>query len=499
MSAEILSFDIDALDDAPVYAWISDGKGRFLYRNKKLLETFFSEEQAASSLYWQHLISIDDQTDLREVWRHATSTQESFSLRIRFAHRVENFWDLSGTPQWKTDGQCSWLFIASSVFRYDLLPQEVLAKHESLKEALRRSFQMLPVYAWYADPDGSLMYMNRRIAAMMGLPEEHPLRQGLEKSLGGPSSHLRFLHEDDRARNIRSWAEDLRELRPHECELRIQKANGEWAWFHVQAAPLFDDAGIVVCWTGIHHEITEEKLAEEEIVRSRLRVEHLSHLKNADHIATLMASQMNTPIRNITRCAISVSAMLANAPSKSHTMEKLLERILSECATAAQAVIDVRQAFNIQGISRTMVSLRSLLAEMLRYIALSFHESESKVRLDIHPGLEISVDSFKMQQVFRVLLARIRFTLVKDLPINELISITADESESDVTVQMKYWGAPLNLKAGDFTPIKDPAVPYDIELAVARALIQSHGGHIHTIQMKNGFSAIQLTVPRVRA
>src|SRR6266704_3948832 len=41
---------------------------------------------------------------------------------------------------------------------------------------LQAILNVLPAYTWYAAPSGALIFVNRRTADYLGLPEDHPLR-----------------------------------------------------------------------------------------------------------------------------------------------------------------------------------------------------------------------------------------------------------------------------------------------------------------------------------
>jgi hypothetical protein len=39
---------------------------------------------------------------------------------------------------------------------------------------------VIPAYTWYAAPSGALTFVNKRTAAYHGLPQDHPLRFGID-------------------------------------------------------------------------------------------------------------------------------------------------------------------------------------------------------------------------------------------------------------------------------------------------------------------------------
>ena len=49
---------------------------------------------------------------------------------------------------------------------------------------LQATLNVLPAYTWYSDPSGGLTFVNKRTADYLGLPEDHPLRFGID--IGAP-------------------------------------------------------------------------------------------------------------------------------------------------------------------------------------------------------------------------------------------------------------------------------------------------------------------------
>src|ERR1700754_2353063 len=45
---------------------------------------------------------------------------------------------------------------------------------------LRAVLDVIPAYIWYAPPSGSLTFVNKRQAEFLGLPDDHPLRFGVD-------------------------------------------------------------------------------------------------------------------------------------------------------------------------------------------------------------------------------------------------------------------------------------------------------------------------------
>ena len=123
---------------------------------------------------------------------------------------------------------------------------------------LRKTLDAIPAYTWYAAPSGGLMYVNQRTADYLGLPEDHPLRLGIDTGAAW-DSHLPLLHPDDHEVTRRAWAKCLRGGTASEASFRIRNAQGGYRWFMSRAEPLRDYDGTLLCWMGVNFDITEQE------------------------------------------------------------------------------------------------------------------------------------------------------------------------------------------------------------------------------------------------
>src|ERR1700734_2522041 len=61
---------------------------------------------------------------------------------------------------------------------------------------LQATLNVIPAHTWYAAPSGDLTFVNKRTADYLGLPNDHPLRFGID--IGAQwDAHIPLLHPDD--------------------------------------------------------------------------------------------------------------------------------------------------------------------------------------------------------------------------------------------------------------------------------------------------------------
>jgi PAS domain-containing protein len=74
---------------------------------------------------------------------------------------------------------------------------------------LQGILNVLPTYTWYAVPSGALTFVNKRTADYLGLPEDHPLRFGID--IGAQRDDwVPLLHPNDQEEARKYWSSRLR-------------------------------------------------------------------------------------------------------------------------------------------------------------------------------------------------------------------------------------------------------------------------------------------------
>jgi formate hydrogenlyase transcriptional activator len=130
-----------------------------------------------------------------------------------------------------------------------------------LEGQLRATLDVIPAFAWYASPSGSLMFVNERTAEYLGLSNDDPLRFG-SKTDGAWDSHIQLLHPDDHDETRRVWSTCLRTGSAGEVSFRVRNTQGTYRWFLSRAEPLRASDGTLLYWVGVNLDIEELKEAE---------------------------------------------------------------------------------------------------------------------------------------------------------------------------------------------------------------------------------------------
>ncbi|MDQ1813158.1 ATP-binding protein [Massilia sp. CCM 9210] len=112
---------------------------------------------------------------------------------------------------------------------------------------------------------------------------------------------LDAIHPDDRDRTAAAWRAALDASSMYQIEHRVRRADGQYRYMNARAVPIFDAAGAITEWVGIHIDIDERKRVEE---RLRLLDAMSQATRNADDPKTIMevTTRLLGQHLSVTRC-----------------------------------------------------------------------------------------------------------------------------------------------------------------------------------------------------
>src|ERR1700722_1394214 len=148
--------------------------------------------------------------------------------------------------------------------------QKSLTKPEQLQATLN----LIPAHTWYAASSGGLTFVNKRTADYLGLPQDNPLRLGIDPGAAW-DAHIQLLHPDDREESRKIWSNCLRTGEAGEASFRIRNAQGGYRWFLSRAEPLRASDGALLQWVGLNLDIDEFKSAEQAVRESELKLREI--------------------------------------------------------------------------------------------------------------------------------------------------------------------------------------------------------------------------------
>ncbi|RJQ63567.1 MAG: PAS domain S-box protein [Desulfobacteraceae bacterium] len=111
------------------------------------------------------------------------------------------------------------------------------------------------------DPDGTITYVNQRMANMLGYSREEIIGR----------SSLDFVYDNEERQAVIRARESLKEEGSFSKERKLRRKDGSVLWTLAKVTPQRDGAGNFLGYLAMHTDITERKHAEEKLLESEER------------------------------------------------------------------------------------------------------------------------------------------------------------------------------------------------------------------------------------
>lgn len=422
-------------------------------------------------------------------------------------------------PRVTEDGKTRWISVSGkpifdeqgNFLGYRGTGREVTAVKEAenhLKLSERRLTALLessPIGVCISHPDGTLTYANARIAQLLGYSPEEVLRK-----------NARDFYVDSRHREI-IWEIVGKEGEVRDFEVSLVKKDGETFWALVSikpAASMMQEGGYYV-WL---YDLTERKLAEDEIRRSRhmleeqavelkrlaqesdrerLRAEAATQAKS-QFIAN-MSHEMRTPMN-----AILGIAHLLDETELSSRQQEYLARIRTAVGMLTELVNDILDFSKIEAGKLTLeyaaFSMGDLLERIEQVIGVNAQAKGLEFNVFCGEGLHTIYlgDQLRLTQILINLLSNaVKFTEEGKV---ELRVFPLSEAGTVQTVRFSVSDTGIGIPEDRKNAIFEPFVQADgstarrhggtgLGLAIVSRLVSQMEGHI-TVETRPGAGSV---------
>jgi PAS domain S-box-containing protein len=369
--------------------------------------------------------------------------------------------------------------------------REAEAKYRSLVEGL-------PAVVYIAEfgKDAAWRYLSPKIESILGFtPEEwigqaalwreRILPEDREKAL---SAELRLLNGENRM----------------QCEYRIVGKDGSVIWIHEEAEALQDDHGEPVYLQGVMYDVTEQKLAEAQLVKALeaekeaaagLRLLH--EMQNS--FLQAVSHDLRTPLTSILGCALTLEGSLAQESLSREDEHDLIGRIAANSRKLHRLLTNL---LDLDRMSRGIVAPNRDEVDVLEILTRVVQESSTEthpIELVTTQPVPARVDAAQVERIVENLVANaIRYT-PNGTPI--WVKATSDGESVLLVVEDAGPGVPVELRGSIFEPFRQgnevishsPGV--GIGLSLVTRFAELHGGRAWVEDRDGGGASFRVYLP----
>jgi PAS domain S-box-containing protein len=315
---------------------------------------------------------------------------------------------------------------------------------------------------------------------------------GLTRASYTPSyeAYLAMVHPDDRQRVIDATNRVFHEHVPYSHDERIFRPDGTMRYLHTWAHPVLDDDGVLTRLVGVCQDITDQKLAEEQVRQLNAALE----LRVAERTRTIAASLRDVEAFNATvshdlRAPLSVIALSCAAISQTvgndlpKPVVDSLARIQRSVAYMTQLVSDLLALAQVGNapLERTDIALSQLCDEIVSNFRLASPQRQATVV--VAPGLRCHGDASLIRAAMENLIGNAWKYSARVPHARIEIGAMAVEGRDVFFVRDNGAGFDMTQAHRLFAPFQRLHGPNEFEgtgvgLATVQRIIERHGGRI---------------------
>ena len=326
------------VQQSPHPSWLVHSNGQCLYANSALERFVGMNREQLKGIDWLELVAEEDRSGARVAWQQSRAYGLPFRVRVCLCSKAPDNRtpvELIALDNHTAEIGDFWLFTALHFHTSTHL-------HPPLEAQLQAALNIIPLPAWYATPEGAIVFVNQAAAAYFALPQRHPLRFGAEAGTT-LESHLSFIHPDDQSHARKQWAACLRQYQIGDLQLRLLSGSGSFRWFLIRTEPLRTADGRLLCWIGVNIDMDEAKCADEALDQSeRMRAMHVATIAE---LSTSISDEIVQPLSAVVvNARAALNWLTCDAPNVVRA-RAAIEDILRDGMSVGNVVHAMRERF----------------------------------------------------------------------------------------------------------------------------------------------------------
>jgi PAS domain S-box-containing protein len=364
-------------------------------------------------------------------------------------------------------------------------------KAEESEEKFKSYTQHSPVAIYTTNKNGDCIYANEKWLEISGLTFEEALGKGWEKAL----------HPDDKEFIFTNWYKSVESGGSWFYEYRFISKQGKVTWVEGSAKAIYNDENKVIGYLGSNVDITQRKLAKQELITAKEKAEESDRLKSA--FLANMSHEIRTPLN-----AIIGFAELVADPDFPIEQHNEFAQLISESGNNLLAIIsDIMDISKIEA-GQVQVKIRKLsINQLIDTLRKEFTPKAAKngIELRLNPAnpaedIEIESDETKIKQVMTNLLNNaIKFSE------KGFIEIGIKNTPDTVQISVKDTGIGIPAAYHDkiFERFRQVETSHTrkyggngLGLAISKSLVEILGGTIGMESNEGKGSTFSFTLPK---
>jgi len=284
--------------------------------------------------------------------------------------------------------------------------------------------ETLPQLVWTAMPDGACDYFSTQWTQFTGIPETQLLGW----------QWMKVLHPGDREETRQLWMDSVAGRGPYDVEYRVRRSDGAYRWFKTRGVPIRARDGGIFKWFGTCTDITDGKLAADELRLAKEAAESANRAK--DEFLANVSHEIRTPMNAI----LGMTELVLDTPL-TDDQRQCLRTVKSAADNLLGIINDLLDFSKIEAgmleLEPSDFSLRGALGDTLRTLAIRAHMKGLELVSQVQPDVPDALvgDAGRLRQVLLNLVGNaIKFTPAGEVVVRAEVAAN-DRAEGKTSVR----------------------------------------------------------------
>ncbi|WP_339730799.1 PAS domain S-box protein [uncultured Gimesia sp.] len=335
------------------------------------------------------------------------------------------------------------------------------------------------------DCDGTILYINHNIASV-----------GIEGIIG--SNIFQYMKTDDLTKAKQILKEVFQTGIPQVIQTEGLNAEGKKALYSCRVGAMVS-GGVIIAAMVIATDITQQKQAEQELVRRRAELAHLSRLSTMGELAAELSHELNQPLAAINNYTNGCIRRIQSGTTSQDQLIEPLQEISRQAQRASETIKRLRRHVQKSEVEHKPLDLNLVIQNSISLLEHEIQRNFVSLHLELSPGpLQTIGDAIQIEQVLVNLIIN-AIEAMAEIPVKERKLIIQSDQDEDGNLVICVTDSGIGLKKEEENSIFETFYTtkqkgLGVGLSISQTIIEAHGGKLFPRRNKKGTSFF-ITLP----
>ena len=374
-----------------------------------------------------------------------------------------------------------------------VLIQEERRSRSALRESevrFRNVADTAPVLIWMSGQDKEGVFFNKSWLEFTGRTVAQELGEGW----------LEGIHADDLANCLGVCGTAFGRREVFTVEFRLRRKDGEYRWLLDTGTPRFESDGTFLGYIGSCIDITERRQAELDHQLQNMELARVGRLSLMGELAASLAHEVNNPLGAMVANASAGQRMVARGNMETEELQELLADIIADGHRAREVIQGIRNMVRKSETSQARVSMNEVIRDLIRIVRADAiaRKVDLVAEVDANAGIVMGNRVQLLQVLLNLTLNA--FDAVSVMRASTRRVVIRAERVTDGQICLAVLDSGPGFPAGIVEQLFEPFFSTKAEgtgmgLAIARTIIEAHGGRLSGKNCDDGGAIFTVCLP----